>query len=161
MTPHDDSVAAEPLVIDVATPEEWDAVAELLTASSLPLDGAREHLHEFVVARRGDAIVGCAGVEQYKDAGLLRSVAVAAADRGTGTGSALVTRCIADARAAGIRQLVLLTTTARHYFPRFGFEVIERAAVPDTLHESAELRGACPASATVMRLALGVDAGQT
>lgn len=148
------SATTEPPVIDVAAPDDWNAVAELLAASSLPLDGAREHLHGFVVARRGDAIVGCATVERYADAGLLRSVAVASAERGKRTGAALVDRCIADARKAGISQLVLLTTTAQHYFPRFGFEAIDRTAVPDALHESAELRGACPASATVMRLVL-------
>ncbi len=154
MTNRDVSGATGSLVIVAAVPDEWDALAELLAASSLPLDGAREHLHGFVVARRGQAIVGCAAVERYGSAGLLRSVAVARAERGKRTAAALVERCIADARAAGISELVLLTTTAQDYFPRFGFEVIERATVPDALHESAEFRGACPASATVMRLVL-------
>ena len=154
-----------PADIRPATEADWDPISALLTASALPLHGAREHLGGFIVATRegsgggggggGEAIVGCAAVERYGDAGLLRSVAVAEQERGTGLGVALVERCVADAAAAGIATLVLLTTTAAGFFPRFGFEVIDRAAVPDTLRGSAEMRGACPASATVMRLALG------
>jgi amino-acid N-acetyltransferase len=48
----------------------------------------------------------------------------------------------------------LLTTTAENFFPSFGFQRIERADVPTELEQSPELRGACPASATVMKLTL-------
>jgi amino-acid N-acetyltransferase len=94
-------------------------------------------------------------VERYGAAGLLRSVAVTASERGKGTGAALVERCLTDARRSGIETMILLTTTADHYFPRFGFEVVDRAVVPEAVRESAEFRGACPASATVMQARLG------
>jgi N-acetylglutamate synthase-like GNAT family acetyltransferase len=153
VTAIDRSTDTRPISIRVATPNDWDGVAALLSASSLPLDGAREHLGEFVVAEHpGLGIAGCAAVERYGDAGLLRSVAVAPAERGQGTGEALVQRCLADARAAGLGTVVLLTTTADRYFPRFGFEVVDRASVPESVRDSAEFRGACPASATVMSL---------
>jgi len=135
-----------------STPNDWPPIADLLSASALPLDGAAEHLPEFVVAERGGVVVGCAAVERYADVGLLRSVAVVASERGLGTGASLVSRCISDARAAGLDALVLLTTTAERYFPRFGFDVIDRAHVPDAVRASAEFRGACPASAVAMRL---------
>ena len=139
------------LTVRPATPNDWDAIAGLLVASNLPLDGAREHVSDFVVAYRDDRLVGCAAVERYRSAGLLRSVAVAVSERGKGTGAALVDHCISAARGGGLDTLVLLTTTAERYFPRFAFEVIERDAVPDAVRDSAEFRGACPASATVMR----------
>jgi amino-acid N-acetyltransferase len=137
-----------------ATPGDWNSVAALLVASNLPLDGAHDHIDGFAVAVRDGAIVGCAAIERYGDAGLLRSVAVAPSERGKGTGAALVERCLHDAATAGIRTLMLLTTTADRYFPRFGFEIVDREAVPETVRVSAEFRGACPASATVMRVAL-------
>jgi len=149
--------AAPRVVIRGAEPNDWDPVAALLSASSLPLDGAREHLANFVLAERSGTVVGCAAVERYGEAGLLRSVAVAESERGKGAGAALVGRCLDDARAAGIRALVLLTTSAERYFPRFGFEVIDRDAVPEGVRASAEFRGACPASATVMRLVFSTD----
>ena len=58
----------------------------------------------------------------------------------------------AAAQACGAHDLVLLTSTADGWFPRFGFERISRDAAPASLHASEEFRGACPASAVVMRL---------
>jgi phosphinothricin acetyltransferase len=143
-----------PASIRRAVPSDWDRVAALLSTSALPLDGARDHLDGFVVAERGESMVGCAAVERYGDAGLLRSVAVASSERGKGTGKALVDRCLSDASAAGVATMVLLTTTADGYFPRFGFEIITRDDAPDAVRASVEFRGACPSSATVMRLRL-------
>jgi phosphinothricin acetyltransferase len=143
-----------PATIRRATPRDWERVAALLKILSLPLDGARDHIADFVLAERDGAVVGCAAVERYGDTGLLRSVGIERAEQGHGTGAALVNHALREASAAGVRTVVLLTTTAERYFPRFGFSVIDRASVPEPVRASAEFQGACPASATVMRLDL-------
>ncbi|MCI0572486.1 MAG: hypothetical protein L0Y66_17160 [Myxococcaceae bacterium] len=51
--------------------------------------------------------------------------------------------------------LYLLTTTAAESFPRFGFTHVDRSSLPPELHASEELRGACPASAVVMKRHIG------
>lgn len=137
-----------------ATPDDWERVAALLTHLSLPLDGARDHIADFRVAERDGTVVGCAAVERYGDAGLLRSVGIDPAEQGHGTGAALVSQTLREASADGVQTIVLLTTTAERYFPRFGFSVVDRESVPEPVRASAEFRGACPASATVMRLDL-------
>ena len=142
--------AVLPPSVRSADPADWDRVADLLMTCGLPLAGARENLASFLLAERDGILVGCAGVERYGSTGLLRSVAVAPAERGYGTGAALVSRCIVEARRAGLDTLVLLTTNAPEYFPRFGFMTVERSAVPEAVRASQEFRGACPASATVM-----------
>jgi N-acetylglutamate synthase-like GNAT family acetyltransferase len=133
-----------------ASPLDLPAVERLLTTSRLPLDGVREAIATFVVAEAGQEIVGVAGLEVCCDNALLRSVAVADAWRSRGLGRALVSRVVSDAEARGIRALYLLTTSAERYFPSFGFREITRAEVPADIRETAEFRGACPASATVM-----------
>ena len=133
-----------------AAPTDLEAVERLLTASGLPLEGVREALPTFVVADVGTDLVGVAGLEVCCDNALLRSVAVSPTWRSHGLGRALVTRVISDAEARGIHALYLLTTTAEHYFPSFGFREISRDAVPADVRDTAEFRGACPASATVM-----------
>lgn len=133
-----------------ADPADLAAIEELLTVSSLPLDGVRDALDGFVVAQSGDALVGVAGLEVCCDNALLRSVAVLPEWRSHGLGRALVTRVISDAEARGIRALYLLTTTAERYFPSFGFKQIARDDVPGDVRETAEFQSACPASATVM-----------
>ncbi len=137
-----------------ARADDLAAIERLLTASSLPLAGVAEALPSFVVAeiatRDGSDLVGVAGLEVCCDNALLRSVAVRPEWRARGVGRALVTRVIAEAEARGIRALYLLTTTAEHYFPSFGFRTIARDEVPRDVRETEEFRSACPASATVM-----------
>ena len=140
--------------VRAATPEDWDGIERLLTDRHLPPDGARDHLSGFVVATNGAALLGCAGIERYGDVGLLRSVAVIENVGGRGVGADLVRAMLDRARALGLREIYLLTTTAAGYFPRFGFETIEREALPPALEASEELRGACPTSAVAMRLTL-------
>lgn len=54
----------------------------------------------------------------------------------------------------GIATLYLLTTSAEAYFRRFGFESLARDQAVPALEASEELRGACPASAVLMRILL-------
>ena len=135
-----------------ATAVDWPQVAALLTAVGLPLDGAEAHIDDFVLAECDGAIVGCAGLERYGHAALLRSVAVRADSQGCGLGEILVHRALGHAAANGVETVALLTTTAAGFFPRFGFRSVERAAIPVALQASVEFRAACPASATAMVL---------
>lgn len=144
--------APVPATIRPATADDWSAIARLLTEAALPLAGA--HVRDFLLAERDGRLDGCAALERYGTAALLRSVAVAPHARGVGLGVALVDAAIARARAAGASTLVLLTTTAERFFPRFDFRTVTRDDVPDAVRASEEFRGACPASATVMRLDL-------
>jgi amino-acid N-acetyltransferase len=136
-----------------AAPADHQAVATLLRDLELPTDGFAEWLDQFWVAEHQGRLVGVAGMERYGDSGLLRSVAVAPEWRDSGIGRTLVDRVLEEGRAAGIRDVYLLTTTAEHYFPRLGFACVDRETVPTGLHASAEFRGACPASAVVMHRA--------
>ncbi len=142
------------VIIRPAGPQDLVAVRELLSVAALPLDGVPEKLAHFLVAERDGMVVGAIGLEPYGDAALLRSAVVSPSLRGTGVGERLVQTLLARAHDAGVRELVLLTTTAERWFPRFGFARIDRAEAPVALHASEEFRGACPASAVVMRLAL-------
>lgn len=137
-----------------ATPHDWPKIAALLATADLPLAGAEAHLSDFFLAFRDDALIGTAGLERYGDTALLRSVAVAPTERGQGLGQALVQKAIELASMLGLRQVVLLTTTAANFFPRFGFQPISRAEVPLAAQASVEFQEACPASATVMALML-------
>ena len=137
----------------LATSSDEGAIATLLAAAHLPLDGVHDALDSFVIAEDAGRIVGVAGLEACGVRGeyaLLRSVAVDHVWRSKGLGRALVSRAIALAEERGTRALYLLTTTAEGYFPSFGFSLTSREAVPDDVRATAEFQGACPASATVM-----------
>ena len=133
-----------------AAATDLDAIHALLRESELPIDGVAEALSDFVVAESDGRLVGVIGLEVCCDDALLRSAAVAREWRGRGLGRALVSRIIADAEARGTRALYLLTTTAEHYFPSFGFERTTRDRVPDAVRATGEFRSVCCASAIVM-----------
>jgi amino-acid N-acetyltransferase len=137
-----------------ATPADLPDILALLKASALPVAGIEQHVETILIARDNQKIIGCAAVEVYGQAGLLRSVAVEAERRGEGLGERLTKAALALARKRGVRDIYLLTTTASHFFPRFGFTAIPRVELDPALEQSAELRGACPASALAMRAAL-------
>lgn len=126
----------------------------MLDENHLPPDGLRAHLQTTIVARQHGRIVGSAALEMYLDGALLRSVAVAPALQHHGLGQQLTDAAISLARDAGVPAVYLLTTTAERYFPRFGFERIERQQVPASVQTSVEFTSACCASATVMRKSL-------
>jgi amino-acid N-acetyltransferase len=130
------------------------AVLALLERANLPAAGVPEALAQFMVAESEQQIVGVAGLEIYGHSALLRSVAVEESWRGSGVGRLLIEQALSETRERGINDVFLLTTTAEHYFPRFGFTCVSRDCVADEVRASAEFKGACPASAVVMHKAL-------
>jgi amino-acid N-acetyltransferase len=141
-------------VVRPARGADHAAVLGLLAAADLPLMGVPATLEGFLVAEQAGRVVGAVGLEPYGPDALLRSAVVSPEARGSGVGQALVSDIIRHASARGVRGVYLLTTTAERYFPRFGFERIERSEVPAAVRDSDEFRVACPASAVVMRRAL-------
>ena len=130
------------------------SVLQLLEDASLPRQGVEDGATRLWLAEAEGRPAGAVGLEVRGGHGLLRSLVVAPGCRGQGLGGRLMDVVLEEARGLGLSHLFLLTTTAEAYFPRWGFEVVTRAQVPAALEASEELRGACPASAVVMRRAL-------
>jgi amino-acid N-acetyltransferase len=143
-----------PWIMRRATPEDWPKIAKLLATADLPLAGVQAHLTNFFLAFRENDLIGSAGLECYGETALLRSVAVTAPERGHGLGQELVLQVLAYAASLGVRQVVLLTTTAADFFVRVGFQPISRTEFPMAVQVSVEFEEACPASATAMSLQL-------
>ena len=134
-----------------ATADDVPQIRALLEQHHLPLLGLEAHVATTLVAQRNARVVGCAAVEVYGASGLLRSVAVDEPRRGAGLGHQLTQAALDLARARGLSQLYLLTTTAAEFFPRFGFRVVARSEVDPAVRQSLEFTTACPASAVAMR----------
>jgi amino-acid N-acetyltransferase len=158
------TIASTSIAIRPARQTDLPAIEQLLTDADLPTAGVGEILranaNDFFVAEaevgaeREAAVVGVAGLEVCCDNALLRSVAVRPEWRRHAVGRDLVRRIVSDAEHRGLHALYLLTTTAEHYFPRFGFERINREDVAPEIAETVEFKSACPASAVAMKKAL-------
>jgi amino-acid N-acetyltransferase len=144
----------ENLALRAATATDLEAVRELLERSDLPTGDLRTAQPQFVIALRGDRIIGAGALEHFGTAALLRSIAVEFECRGSGVGCRIVNELERLALAAGVTELVLLTLSARDFFARLGYEPRDRAQVPVAVLESAEFRSLCPASAVCMAKSL-------
>lgn len=143
-------------MIEHANAADLKEVLALLKEAGLPTEGVAEHFGEFLVAREDGNLVGCVGQERYGDVALLRSLAVSPALQRSGLGQALTTQLVNEARASGVREFVLLTTTARDYFARhFGFAESERGRFDEAFTDSPEWHLPRCSSAVCMRLRLG------
>jgi amino-acid N-acetyltransferase len=141
--------------LQLARPDELPLVQALLAGERLPTSDLDLRFPDgFVVARAGGELVGVAGLEIHGPVGLLRSLAVRPAERGSGLGRVLVEDRLGAARAQGLAAVFLLTTPAASYFRRLGFVDAERAAAPAELQASTEFRSLCPATAACLALRL-------
>jgi N-acetylglutamate synthase-like GNAT family acetyltransferase/SAM-dependent methyltransferase/catechol 2,3-dioxygenase-like lactoylglutathione lyase family enzyme len=141
--------------IEGARPGDLEAVLGLLDDAAMPRAGVTSHFGEFLVARAAGRVVGAVGLERYGASALLRSLVVAPSSRGRDIGTALIRRLLESARAGGVEQVFLLTTTATDFFSRFGFRSVAREAVDPAVHASGEFVATCCQSAVAMRLELG------
>ena len=136
--------------ISPAAPNDLPEIRALLGANGLSADGLDAFLATTLISRSRGQIIGCAALEVYGDAALLRSVAVDAGWQARGLGAELVEKAIRLAQSRGINQMFLLTTTAADYFVCHGFARCARDAAPDAMQQSIEFTTLCPASAIAM-----------
>ncbi|WP_347261989.1 arsenic resistance N-acetyltransferase ArsN2 [Rudaea sp.] len=138
-------------IVASATPANFRPIVDLVREAGLPIaDITPEHLAHFFVARIDSRVVGTVGLEIHGTEALLRSLAVAPAQRGMQIGEALVEAIESYAETQSIGSLTLLTTTADQYFERLGYRRIDRVNASQSLQHTAEFARLCPASAVCM-----------
>lgn len=138
------------LTLRIASTQDFAAIHDLLERSGLPTSDLGTARPEFIVATRGNQIIGTGALECFGSVALLRSLAVEAPWRGSGVGGLIVSELERYARDAGIGKLFLLTQTAGGFFAHRGYEVIDRTIAPKAVRDTAEFQSLCPASAVCM-----------
>ncbi len=131
---------------------------ELLRETGLPETGVAERFSLYRVVRDAGRVVGFGGLEIHGEDGLLRGLAVASAYRGQGIAKLLVDAILDLAVQNSLSNVYLLTTTAKAYFERHGFDEVARDSAPDGIRDSWEFRTGCPASSTLLMRAVSSDA---
>lgn len=126
-------------------------IAALLKECSLAVPDEKDVPVHMVVARENGAIIGCGGWERFDRNALLRSFAVRPDQRRSGLGSKLVSAVLQRLAADGVVDCFLLTTSAAEFFARFGFQRIDRGAVPTEVTSSRQISTGCCETATCMR----------
>lgn len=125
-----------------------------LKLSGLPFEDLDKDQHLLVGYYENEKLIGTGAMEIYGDYGLLRSVSITEAMRGKKLGSKITYHLIEHARLSSLKGLYLLTETAKGFFEKIGFELIDRNKAVAEIKNSSEFRHVCPASAVCMYLDL-------
>lgn len=89
-----------------------------------------ENLQTFLVAERDGRLIGCCALEViWSDLAEVKSLAVAADERGKGVGMALVAAAVDQARQLGVPRVFALTLEPK-FFERAGFAVVKKEELP-------------------------------
>jgi amino-acid N-acetyltransferase len=134
--------------------ESFEAFRSLLRSSGLPADDLDFNRDLLVGYYEGNELVGTGGLEIYGPYALLRSLSVKMGIRGKAVGSAITEYLLAEAKGRSLKQIYLLTETARGFFLKKGFKDVNREEVPEEVKQSAEYSTLCSQSAAVMSLTL-------
>lgn len=144
----------EPLTLRKAQPAELDRLQALLADNELPTRDVSATLDSLYVAEDGTDLVGMGGLELYQPHGLLRSLVLPDRVRSKGYGSRILENLEETARANGIDELYLLTTTADEFFEQHEYRPFPRDQAPSAIKATREFAELCPASATLMQKSL-------
>ncbi len=132
------------------TEKERQEVFSLLTQQKLPVTDIKEDTLLYLLLD-GDKVTGTAGLDIFDDCALLRSVSVTEDARGKGYGKVLNEQIEKFAKESGISCMYLITHTAKDFFDRQGYCVIDRTTAPDAIKQTDQFTGLCPSSAVVMK----------
>ncbi|HNU87819.1 MAG TPA: arsenic resistance N-acetyltransferase ArsN2 [Ferruginibacter sp.] len=132
------------------TEKERQEVFSLLTQQNLPITDIKEDTLLYFLLD-ADKVMGTAGLDIFDDCALLRSVSVVADARGKGYGKIMNEQIEKFAKESGISCMYLITHTAKDFFDRQGYCVIDRATAPDAIKQTEQFTGLCPSSAVVMK----------
>jgi amino-acid N-acetyltransferase len=114
-------------------------VEGLLVSCGLPFDARLfQGFQPAFVAEEAGRLVGVVALECLGTAGMLRTLAVAAANRKAGVGSGLLRTMEEEAKDLGVKTLYLSTITARPYFEKLGYGVCPLSLAPQTLMRTLE-----------------------
>lgn len=138
------------------SPEKVSEVLALLTSANLPTNDIGENVELFSL-ETNEQIIATAGLEAngpigFGPIGLLRSVSVLESQKGKGFGYLIVQNLEEYAKTHHIKELYLLTTTAKGFFEKkCNYVVVERVNVPTEIQNSQQFASVCPSSAVVMK----------
>jgi len=126
------------------------AILSLLAENDLPTSDLDETKILFACINNGQ-VVGTGGLELFKDCVLLRSISVRTSMQKRGLGKFILHELEKVAAYKGIRHLYLLTTTAKDFFAKEDYTIIDRGDVPLEIKNTTQFSSVCPSTATVMR----------
>lgn len=138
-----------PTLLEITSENDSTFFTQLLEANKLPASDLHPGVKKFLLLS-GSEVIGTGGLEIFSNIGLVRSVSVADAYKGKGYGREISRMLESAAKQLNVQELFLLTDTAKDFFAKLDYQVIERNAVPQSIRETQQFSSICPSSAIIM-----------
>lgn len=146
-----------------ATLGDVDDIARIIAywareGENLPRDESNivKQIQDFVVAKQGDAVTGCASLMVYnRNLAEIRSLGVLPLSHGKGGGSAIVRACLERAKTLQLKTVFVLTRVP-DFFAKHGFVVTDKDTLPEKVMKDCQFcpkQNACDEIAMVLPLA--------
>ncbi len=127
-------------------------IEKILKNNDLPYEDVHLKAACFFLGHAQSRVIGIGGMEIYGEYGLLRSLVVDKPFREKGYGRELCFKLIEYAKSNGVREIFLLTTTAKNFFKKLGFNDVDRITAPSVIQNTTEFKDLCPLSASCMNM---------
>ncbi|HET9825794.1 MAG TPA: arsenic resistance N-acetyltransferase ArsN2 [Chitinophagaceae bacterium] len=125
-------------------------VISMLKQNDLPVSDIDESKILFALLE-DDGLTGTGGLEVFDDCALLRSISVKKNYQGKGLGKFITRELERICAEKEIFILYLLTTTAKDFFIKEGYQVIDRSGAPPSIKKTSEFSTVCSSSAILMK----------
>ena len=123
-----------------ATQNDIPSITTLLLGANLPPDDLKRWIDKFLVLSIGGKTVGCIGLEDWDNVGLLRSFVISEEYRSKGLGMKLYNKLITIAKEMNLSPIVLLAKGASDFFEKNGFKFINRKEAPESVKNSIQFK---------------------
>ncbi|MHA2253777.1 MAG: arsenic resistance N-acetyltransferase ArsN2 [Candidatus Kariarchaeaceae archaeon] len=137
--------------ITKAITQDLPGVLKLLKLVDLPIEGVKEHFHNFFIVKKNKITLGCIGIEIYENVGLLRSLAIHPSFQGKGIGQQMVSKIEEYSAEKGLHNIYLLTETAEKFFLKLGYQFISREETDTKIKQSIEFTTLCSSSPVMVK----------
>lgn len=142
------------LIFKKANEPDIPVVENVLMGNNLPYKDIKNINIELFLAYEDNEFIGIVGLEKFSDVALLRSMVIFEAFRGQGYGKTICNKILEIAKTEDIKEVFLLTCTAKDFFQHLGFKKISREEPPYSIRSTTEFMGLCPESAICLKIEL-------
>ncbi len=142
------------MVVSLNKTKNLGLIKNILQKNDLPYEDIESKNIDFFLAFEGLIFIGIIGLENCNKAALLRSMVVNEPFRNKGYGKEICKLLINYAENKKIEALYLLTCTAKSFFEKIGFGVIDRNSAPIEIKKTKEFSSLCPSTTVCMKKAL-------
>lgn len=142
------------LIFKPALTSDIEKIRFFLERNGLPGDDISNDNTFILKAYYKNNFIGTVGLEKLENVGLLRSLAVKKEYGRKGFGKSLCMEILKYAKGNKIKEIFLLTCTAKIFFEKQDFRVIERDKVPKEIKATQQFSSLCPSTAVCLKKVL-------